>query len=188
MEDTAIFVYGFVAIVSYLALWVAYASVFPVEGIWHRASDGIDEEYLQLEQFGPFVTGKRNLEGGNQTFTGLQTFNRVRLVRRDFGLPALIHAGFPATIAKKINGSVMARLSIKRRGKTLLVGSFRPQKVLFDEASSQVLSRHYQPPIAREYKRTTLTELPSFKSEVKTRPAQLPTPETGKNKKRRNTF
>jgi hypothetical protein len=187
MDDASIFVSAFVALVAYLAIWVGWASLKPVAGVWHRESDGVEEEYIQIEQFGPFITAKRNVDGGNQMYTGLQTFNRVRLVRRDYGIPALIQAGFPAAIAKKINGTVMAKLSVKRRSDKLLDGEFRPQKVLFDEASAQVLSRQYQGAIARAYHKTDLEELPSLKSSGP-RHANLPKPDPAPTKKKRNTF
>ena len=187
MVDPSYYVYGFVALVGYLVLWVGFATMYPIEGIWHRDSDGIEEEYIQIEQFGPFISGKRNVDGGNHVYSGLQTFTRVRLLRRDFGIPALIQAGFPAVIAKKINGSVMAKLVIKRRGPKLLTGLFRPQKVLFDEASAQVLSRQYQPAIARTYRLTELTELPNLKTGAP-RHSPLPAPDQQSKKKKRNTF
>lgn len=185
MEATY-FVYGFVVLVVYLAAWFAFPNIYPVAGVWHRESDGMEEEYILIEQFGPFVTAKRNVDGGNHQYTGIQTFSRLRMVRRDFGIPALITAGFPAVIAKKINGSVMAKLSVKRQSEKLLVGVFRPQKVLFDEASAQVLGRRYQPAIPRTYHRTELKELPNTKASAQ-RHANLPKPEEVK-KKKRNTF
>lgn len=185
--DSSIYVYVFVTLIVYLAVWITFATIYPVDGIWHRDSDGLEEEYIQIEQFGPFVTAKRNVDGGNHQYSGLQTFNRIRLSRRDFGIPALIAAGFPAVIAKKINGSIMAKLSVKRQGPKVLVGLFRPQKVLFDESSAQVLSRKYQPPIERVYRLTELTELPNTKSSAP-RHSTLPKPDEQSKKKKRNTF
>ena len=179
-------VYIFVSVTAYIALWVGYASMRPIEGVWKRYD--VDDEFVQIEQFGPFLSGRRNIDGGNHVFVGLQTFNRISLVRRDFGIPALIAAGFPPVIAKLVNGSIMAKLKLKRRKDGFLIGSFRPQKVLFDEASARVLSRHYLQAVSRAYQLTDLTALPgSTKGVTKTRHSELPAPDAAK-KKRRNTF
>lgn len=184
MDDTGVYI--FVGIVAYLALWLGYAALRPIEGIWKRTD--AEDEYVSFTQFGPFISGKRNVDGGNHVYLGMQTFNRVRLVRRDYGIPALIAVGFPPNIAKAVNGSVMAKLTLKRRADGALSGSFRPQKVLFDEATGSVLSRHYQAATPRLYTLTELTALPaSTKGVARTRHAELPAPEQAK-KKRRNTF
>lgn len=176
----------FVGIVVLIALWMLYAALTSVEGIWRR-EDG-EEELLELTQFGPFITGKRNVDGGNHVYSGTLTFGSLRLVRRDWGLPHLIAAGFPAVIAKKINGSVMAKVRLKRKTPKRLEGVFIPQKILFDEPSARVLSRDYQYPIERNYVLTDLKTLPAQKSgKSNTRAANLPAPVQEK-KKRGNTF
>ncbi len=179
-------VYVFVGIVAYVATWTLHAATHSIEGIWRR-EDG-EDELVQFTQFGPFVTGKRNVEGGNHMYSGTLTFSRLTLRRRDFGLPHLIAAGFPKVIAKKINGSVMAKLSLRRRNPKRLEGVFVPQKILFDEPSARVLSRQYQPAIARNYVRTELANLPGRAQQATPRSAGLPPPEAKAKKKKGNTF
>jgi len=179
-------IYVFVGAVALSALWTLYASLRSVEGVWKR--EDVEDEYMQLVQFGPFITGKRNVDGGNHLFSGTYTFGSVRLTRRDFGIPHLIAAGFPSVIAKKINGSVMAKVHLSRRDRRHLEGVFIPQKILFDEPSVRVLSRHYQHGIERNYVLTDLSTLPQPKAgRSSVRSAPLPAPVVEK-KKRGNTF
>jgi hypothetical protein len=170
---------------AFLAAWVLYASLHPVEGVWRR--EDAPEELVLFEQFGPFVTGKRNVEGGNHQYSGVMTFSRLKLSRRDFGIPHLISVGFPESIAKKINGSVMASITLHLASANRLEGLFSPQKILFDEPSVRVMSRDYQMPVARNYVRTDLRTLPPHDSQAKARGAALPPPPAVK-KKRGNTF
>jgi hypothetical protein len=179
-------IYIFVGLVSLIAIWLLYAALNSVEGIWRR--EDAEDEFLQLEQFGPFVTGKRNVDGGNHIYSGTLTFGTLKLVRRDWGIPHLIAAGFPAVIAKKINGSVMAKVRLRRRTRKRLEGVFVPQKILFDEPSARVLSRDYQHAIERNYVLTDLNTLPQSKAAKSgPRSASLPPP-TVEKKKRGNTF
>jgi hypothetical protein len=164
-------------------LWVLFPIAFPVSGIWKR--DG-DEEYIEVEQFGPIVTGKRSVDGGNHLYSGFQIFIFLWLKRRDFGIPALIAQGFPENIAKKINGSVTARLRARRASRQILLGAFRPQRILFDEASNRVMSRSYEAATPRRFVLTNLHELPSTKVEVKR--TGLPPPDAAKKKKHKQTF
>lgn len=163
-------------------LWVMFPFAFPVTGIWKR--DG-ENEFIQFEQFGPIVSGRRSVDGGNQMYSGFQLFLWLRVKRRDYGLPALISQGFPEVIAKKINGSIVARLTLRRAGKSRLVGTFRPMKILFDEPTAKVLGRHYEGAQVRAFDLTNLTELPSAK--VETKRSNLPPP-APKVKNKKNTF
>jgi len=169
-------------IFAIVLIWVLFPFFFPISGIYKR---DVDDEYIQFEQFGPIVTGKRNVDGGNQLYSGFQNFIWLSLKRRDYGLPALIAQGFPEVIAKKLNGSIVAQMKLRRRGKEL-VGSFIPQKILFDESSIRILSRHYQPASLRHYARANLSELPTLKVEAK-KQENLP-PLAAKKIQRKNTF
>ncbi len=176
MEDIGAF--GIIA--ALFVVWLLFPLAFPVRGIWKRDDE---EEFLEIDQFGPIVSGKRNVDGGNHMYSGFQTFFFVWLKRRDFGIPSLIAQGFPEAIAKKINGSVTARLRLWRSGRKLLVGSFRPQRILFDESTVRVMSRRYDRKSPRRFVLTNLHELPSGKVEVKR--TGLPPPDVAPKKKKR---
>jgi len=175
-------------IAGILVLWALFPILFPVHGIWRRDNSqrNSEDEFIEIEQFGPIVSGKRSVDGGNHLYSGFQTFIFVWLKRRDYGIPALIAQGFPESIAKKINGSITARLRVRRAGRKLLVGTFRPQRILFDEESTRVMSRNYDAASPRRFMLTNLTELPSAKVEVKR--TGLPPPDAAKKKKRKQTF
>ena len=162
--------------------WVLFPFFFPVGGIWKREGDN---EHIQFEQFGPVVSGKRSIDGGNHMYSGFQIFWWLRLKRRDYGFPALIAQGFPEVIAKKINGSIVARLTLRRASRDRLVGSFTPMRIQFDGPTAQVLGRHYEASQPRAFDRTNLAELPAAKVEVKRTQLPPPPPQT---KKKKNTF
>lgn len=164
--------------------WVLFPLFVPVHGIYRR-TDVEEEEYLELVQFGPIISGKRNVDGGNQLYSGFQTFWWLKLKRRDYGLPALIAQGFPEIIAKKINGTITARLKLSRSGRVLR-GTLIPQKILFDEATERVLSRRYEGAAGRAFEKTNLTELPVLKAQGVAQ-TNLPPPDKVKQK-RKKTF
>lgn len=162
--------------------WILFPFAFSVTGIWKREGDA---EHIQFEQFGPIISGRRSVDGGNQMYSGFQFFIWLRVKRRDYGLPALIAQGFPEAIAKKVNGSIVARLTLRRAGKKRLVGSFTPMKIQFDEATVSVLGRHYEASQPRVFDLTNLSELPASKVEIKRSNLPPPAPQA---KKKRNTF
>lgn len=151
---------------------VLVSLLFNVSGTWERAPSDPEQaeadrnpykatprERLVLGQFGPFVTGRRDVAGGWQEFGGLMLFRTLRLTRRDHGLRALTNQGFPEHIAKLIDGEVTGKLRLRLTAAGLLLdGSFTPQKVEFTHRPPRITARYFLEPTPRRYRRLTAEE------------------------------
>jgi len=167
--------------------------VFNVSGTWERIpiddepvqsdADGYDYDYedddddddeyqyslalnerLVLGQFGPFVTGRRDLPGGHQEFSGFMVGRTLRINRRDHGVRSLVRQGFPEVIAKLVDGDVTGKFKLTLVSAGLLLdGSFSPQKIEFTHRPPRVTARNFLVPKPRRYRRLTAKELAAEK-------------------------
>lgn len=142
------------------AVWFLSTLVFRVAGTWERVLSDEEEEQgkrgerLSLGQLGPLVKGRREVSGGYQEFSGLMLGRTLRLNRRDHGVKALLAQGFPDTIAKQLDGEVMARMTFKLTGGgAFLEGAFMPQKIEFTHQPPRITSAHFLDPQPRTYRR-----------------------------------
>lgn len=143
-----------------LGVWLLSTFIWRVTGTWERVltdaerADGAKKEKITLGQLGPFVTGRREVKGGYQEFSGLMIGRAVTLTRRDHGVKALSAMGFPDGVAQKLDGEVMARLklSLVEEG-TQLDGTFEPQKVEFTHQPERVTGMYFLPGQRRRYRR-----------------------------------
>lgn len=149
-----------ILIVMILAgLWFLIGLVYSVGGDWVRqADDGpgvyLPKETLQLAQFGPLVIGKRELLGGKQRFFGWMLGRKLWLKRRDYGEQANMRQGFPAQIARELEGAVMGRLSLRlSKDACVLRGKFQPYRVEFMTKPAQVTAIRPQPKVPRVYRK-----------------------------------
>jgi hypothetical protein len=149
--------------------------VFRVSGTWERVltQDEIDEglraERITLAQLGPFVTGRRDVKGGHQEYSGLIVGRTVKLSRRDHGVASLAGLGFPEAIAKKLDGEIMARLKLSLTdGGLFLDGTFEPQKVEFTHQPPKVTSMFFLAPQRRRYRRVEAVKdrVPALEEQV----------------------
>ena len=121
-------------VTSFASLWVLLSFLVRISGIWVQEDErgqggrrGQDTE-LELAQLGPWVTGRREVPGGIQEFSGFLIGKTVRLKRRDRGIDFLVHSGFPEPIARQVDGDVSAKLVLRLEdGGTRLVGAFVPR-------------------------------------------------------------
>jgi hypothetical protein len=114
-------------------VWLLWCVIMPVRGVWQRVTrDASDarNDVIELAQWGPWVMGRREVEGGHQSFGGVAVGPWAWLSRRDHGVAALTQLGFPPAIATKIDGEVMAKLRVHKRGNELHV-EFSPRKFDF---------------------------------------------------------
>ncbi len=142
------------------ALWLLSTFLFRISGTWERVlsddeiADGARVERITLGQLGPFITGRRDVTGGYQEYSGIVVGRRVTLTRRDHGKKALAAMGFPEGVAQKLDGEVMARLKLTLvDGGTALVGTFEPQKVEFTHQPPRVTGMYFLPGQQRRYRR-----------------------------------
>ncbi|HEY4219814.1 MAG TPA: hypothetical protein VGO62_00695, partial [Myxococcota bacterium] len=139
------------ALASALALWVLSTFLFRMAGTWERElteedeRDGTRAERITLAQLGPFVTGRRDVKGGYQEFSGLAFGRGITLNRRDHGRASLLALGFPEAVAQKLDGEVMARLKLTLHDGIILDGLFEPQKVEFTHQPPRVTGMHFLP-------------------------------------------
>jgi hypothetical protein len=147
-------------------LWLLMTLVFRVSGTWERElSDderelGTRPERIVLGQLGPFVKGRREVGGGYQDFSGLIIGPMLRLTRRDYGVTALKAQGFPESIAKLLDGEVMAKLTLRvRASNTRLEGEFVPQKVEFTHQPPRITEAYFLDPQVRRYRRVAAEEV-----------------------------
>jgi hypothetical protein len=141
-------------------LWILSTLLFRVTGTWERVlsraeiEDGARPERITLGQLGPLVTGRRDVPGGHQEFSGLLVGRRLTLTRRDHGKKSLTAMGFPDAVAQKLDGEVMARLKLSLTdGGASLVGKFEPQKVEFTHQPPRITSVYFLPGQKRVYRR-----------------------------------
>jgi hypothetical protein len=134
---------------SAIVLWLLAPLMFGVAGIWARV-DG--DEKLELAQLGPLVTGRRAIEGGHQEYSGIAVGPWVWLTRRDVGVDALEAMGFPRPIAAKLDGEVMAKLSVRRVGDDLRV-QFTPRKFDFTHQPPRITGSSFLASQQRLYRR-----------------------------------
>lgn len=148
------------AIGTVAGAWVLSTFIWRVTGTWERVisdeerAEGARKERITLGQLGPFVTGRRDVKGGYQEYSGLLVGRTVTLTRRDHGVKSLAAMGFPDGVALKLDGEVMARLKLSLiDGGFHLDGTFEPQKVEFTHQPERVTGMHFLPGQRRRYRR-----------------------------------
>lgn len=140
--------------------WLLSTLIWRVTGSWERVisdeerAEGARKERITFGQLGPFVTGRRDVKGGYQEYSGLLVGRSVTLTRRDHGVQALAAMGFPDGVAVKLDGEVMARLRLTLTdGGFHLEGTFEPQKVEFTHQPERVTGMFFLPGQRRKYRR-----------------------------------
>lgn len=136
-------------------VWVIRGLMIKVSGAWERVDEGLagGTERISLVQFGPFIRGRRLLQGGFQEYTGLLRGRTMFLTRRDHGRELIISQGFPAEIVGEIDGTVTAklRLTLSADGHAIF-GTFTPQKIEFTHRPPEITNRIYLEPSFRRYR------------------------------------
>lgn len=159
------------AVGGLLLLGVIVSLVMNVSGTWerlptpeeeraaHELGRALPRERIVFGQFGPFVTGRRELPGGHQEFSGFMIGWTLRISRRDHGVHSLIKQGFPEKIAHAVDGDITAKLKLRlTNGGLTLEGSFTPHKIEFTHRPPKITGRHALPPVPRGYRRLTAAE------------------------------
>lgn len=165
MDDATLRIIAIAGTLGALGLWLLSTFIWRVTGTWERVltdderAEGAKKERITFGQLGPFVTGRRDVKGGYQEYSGLMFGPRLTLTRRDHGLKALTSMGFPEGVAKKLDGEVMARLKLSLTdGGLYLSGSFEPQKVEFTHQPERVTGMFFLPGQPRRYRRVEHVE------------------------------
>ncbi len=163
VDDATLRIIGVAGTLGALALWGLSTFIWRVTGTWERMlsdddrADGAKKEKITFGQLGPFVTGRREVKGGYQEYSGVMFGRSVTLARRDHGVKALAAMGFPEGVAQKLDGEVMARLKLSLiEGGAFLVGTFEPQKVEFTHQPERVTGMYFLPGQKRRYRRVEL--------------------------------
>ena len=142
MEKVLIAV-GVVVLVLLLILARAWAR--SIKGVWvQEEGDGWLE--ILVDHTGPMVSARCYVDGGHYEYSGLWTGGSVRLKRRDFGEQMLKAKGFPDAIIEKVQGSVMAKLSLRLKDADTLNGFFYPHEIRWNRAKTHVESRRFMDP------------------------------------------
>lgn len=116
--------------------------------------DARDKPPIILARIGPFVRGKRKMEGGIEVFSGLYFNKRLRLKRFDYGLDLLKKKGFPEAIAKKVEGTVVALYKFKLTSKDRrLIGEIMPQKIHFTYRPPRITDRYFLKGTKKEWEK-----------------------------------
>jgi hypothetical protein len=148
--------------VGTFAIWFLSAFLFRVSGQWvrlhpdHEKRNAVDDEHLQLDQFGPFVSGRSTVTGGHQTLSGLVVGRTLYLRRRDHGHLHLEQQGFPSEVARRLDGQVFARFELKLQpGGNFLEGYIHPRRIEFTHQPPRVTGIFQAPSAARTYRRVS---------------------------------
>ncbi|MEM6730240.1 MAG: hypothetical protein AAF658_01720 [Myxococcota bacterium] len=80
----------------------------PVSGRWR---DG--QRTIELDQLGPWLTGRSERPGGHEIYKGFAVFGRVWLSRRNFGEQHLRELGFAESAIPVVDGAITARLRFR---------------------------------------------------------------------------
>lgn|GEM_PF-6905096 len=156
-----------VAVIILLIAFFVSPLFFPVSYVW---KDAQSEDYLLLETFGPFVSGKKNLLGGSALLSGVQVLGWLFLKRRDYGVQALTSKGLTESQAKKLNGCVAARLRLQirkpnsRSSVNQLVGHVVLVRPVSD-SKTHLVSFVSDPQVAVTYLQTKKDKLPGSVSQ-----------------------
>lgn len=145
-----------IAIGLALMWWIVRGFMIRVSGTWERVDEGLrpgQSERITLVQFGPFVRGRRMMEGGFQELTGIMRGRTMIMTRRDHGQEMIVRQGFPKEIAALIDGSVTARMrmTLSADGRAIF-GTFTPQKIEFTYRPPEITRRLFLEPSYRRYK------------------------------------
>jgi hypothetical protein len=151
-----------IILLSLLVLGTLLSLLFPIGGTWERTTGENqsiwDRERIVLKQFGLIIMGKQMVSGGVQKFFGFAIGPSIWLRRKDYGVQALMHEGFPEPIAKLAQGRVLLHLTLKLTSDRLfLKGYATPMKVEFYEDGSGIKSIRPTEPTLRTYHKAELT-------------------------------
>lgn len=145
------------AAVGLVALaWVVRGFLIRIQGTWERVDEDApagEPEMVYFAQLGPFVRGRRMMQGGFQEYTGIMRGRTVFMTRRDHGPTMIRNQGFPQEVVSEIDGTVTARLrlTLSADGRALF-GTFTPQKIEFTRRPPAVTRRVYLDARFRRYR------------------------------------
>lgn len=174
---------------AFVVASILVSLLFNISGTWERMASEEElaalhadpdappppRERVVLGQFGPFVTGRREVTGGWQEFKGFMVGPSLRLTRRDHGVPSLCNQGFPEAIAKLINGDITGRLRLGLTSAGLILdGTFTPQKIEFTHRPPKITQRYFLQPKPRRYRRLTAEEMAAEREMIARRLQQSP--------------
>ncbi len=145
-----------IAIMMVFLGWIIRGYTIRVAGTWKRVDEGMkpgQRESIALVQFGPFVRGRRMMDGGFQEYTGVLWGRTIAMTRRDHGMEMLLKQRFPKEVAEEIDGTVTARmqLTLSADGQAIF-GSFTPQKIEFTYKPPEITKRFFLEASYRRYK------------------------------------
>ena len=170
------------ALAALAVLWVLSASWLRLSGTWERVLDdaevvlGVRPERWVLGQLGPFVTGRRDVPGGHQEFSGIIVWRTALLTRRDHGVPSLVQAGFPEAIARLVDGDVTGKLSLRLYDGVFLEGTLRPRKIAFTHQPPRITGASFLAPQRRRYQRVkaSRTRVPTRSPQTLSNTSEVP--------------
>lgn len=159
-----------ISLIALIILWFLINTIFAVSGCWEResgtGSKAVEREMINLGQFGPFVVGRTELNGGYQSYSGVALGPWLWLKRRDYGVASLVRQGFPREVSVDVEGLVMAKLHLVLSADKLhLNGQFFPCKVAFSRVPPKVLSVKELEPQKRLYRKVEYIRV-KFQQEV----------------------
>ncbi len=147
--------FSFVVIIFFLVLFGLLIRTFGrnLSGVWKFAGpNGLEK--ISLTQMGPLVHGTQKLPGGYHLYKGYFTGSKLVLNRHDFGMAYLQEQGFPTKVAKKLEGSIMARMEFRVfHGNAQLKGQFFPQYIKFIHSPPTILEKCFLKGVKRSWTR-----------------------------------
>jgi hypothetical protein len=142
-------------------LWYLRAFFTRISGVWIEEVPAGEPAStmapVRLRQFGPWVWGRAELQGGFQQYSGWFNGKTLELKRKDFGAAYFERIGFPKSVIPKLDGTEMSRMEFEfdRQAGRLEGKQFR-QKVEIDRQRRNpvITSRLYLPGVPKVWKRT----------------------------------
>ncbi len=143
------------ALVLFCLIYIR-AFITRIAGVWYEQKEpGGPVQEIRLRQFGPWVWGEANVQGGLSLFRGWFNGKTVTLRRKDHGPAYFKHLGFPDAVIGTLDGTEMARAQFNYDStNNKLVGQHYPQKIEISRTRPpKVLHRHYITPTPRTWVR-----------------------------------
>ena len=161
MDGEALRVALLLLTVSTAMLWFGSSFLVRASGTWERMLSDDDRragerpERIELKSVGPFVSGRGEVSGGKQEYSGYIFGRTLHLKRRDHGERYLRDQGYPPAIASKRDGEEGAILKLRLIGEQL-EGEFFALKVEYTHQPPRVTQVLRMAPTSRRYTRLAL--------------------------------
>lgn len=147
--DLVLRIVGLVGLGLGTSVFLLGGFVTSVAGVWLD-----DDRIITLTQFGPWVRGTADRDGGHEVYAGIAWFQRVWLSRKSHGERHLRLLGFQPDAIPVVEGAITARLRFSVQDDRM-DGEFLGVRFDFTERPVKILRAATLAPAPRSWTRET---------------------------------